>query len=110
MKIQFKSLAILFILLTQSCQTEQSAGISCGGAMNSACPINSFCQLGKDCGGIDKIGVCKWIPENCPSSEETICGCDGREYMNECTANVLSVSKKNDGSCIAPPSIEVTSE
>ena len=78
--------------------------------MNSICPIGLFCKLSENCGDIDQNGLCSPIPERCSLEEETVCGCDNQEYLNECTANTLSITKKNDGRCIKSPKIEVTSE
>jgi hypothetical protein len=104
-------LAILLFTLFSSCTSDNTSHkIACGGAMNLGCPIGTFCRLSEDCGGIDRKGFCSRIPESCTLEEQTICGCDNREYLNECTANTLSSTKKNEGRCIKSPTIETAQE
>ncbi|HMO17942.1 MAG TPA: hypothetical protein PKA63_06220 [Oligoflexia bacterium] len=78
-------------------------GIECGGGIGYNCPINMYCDFGSECGGIDKTGICKRIPEDCSLEEDTVCGCDEKEYQNTCIANTLSVTIKNKGECIKAP-------
>lgn len=90
-----------------SCTNDSNEGrpprIQCGGGIQFTCPINFYCDLGYRCGGIDKEGTCAPIPQSCDITEQTICGCDGKEYQNECIAKTLGVTKKNDGPCIEAP-------
>ena len=108
-KFSIKAILLSLVLLN-ACQQNRNPYIACGGAMNATCPIGFFCKLSDDCGGIDRNGICWPIPERCQEVEEKICGCDNKEYLNECTANILSVTVKNSGSCIKKPTIETSND
>ena len=105
-----------FLLLTLSLQLtacnsdNRPRFIACGGTMNLICPIGTYCQRKENCGGIDNDGYCAPIPQNCILDEDLICGCDDKEYLNQCIANTLSVSVKNPGKCIKSPKIETDSD
>jgi hypothetical protein len=98
--------AVTLSFLLASCSgdsREAPPRIPCGGGIQFSCPVNMYCDLGSDCGGIDKKGVCAPIPENCEVTESIICGCDNREYQNECIAKTLGITIKNHGSCVRAP-------
>ena len=99
-------LLVLTILISACNSDQRPRFIKCGGPMNDVCPIGLFCKLDQNCGGLDRDGYCARIPESCSQEEETICGCDNKEYLNECFANTLSISTKNIGSCVKKPEIK----
>jgi len=110
MKIPSKKIFFVFIVVFNliSCSNDNEREMPltpCGGGINFTCPINSFCDLGDNCGGLDKKGFCMPIPRECEVTESRICGCDEKEYQNECIARTLGVTKKNDGTCIRPPAL-----
>lgn len=39
-----------------------------------------------------QTGVCKAIPDMCASVIDTVCGCNGETFNNECEANLKGVS------------------
>ncbi len=92
--------AILLGILV-GCDSGGPRRIQCGGTGAFPCPNGMFCDLGKRCGGVDRVGYCAYQPtEECDAEEDTICGCDGVEYSNECLANSAGVSMNYKGSCM----------
>lgn len=75
--------------------------IECGGGAKFACPSGLYCELGNGCGGIDKQGYCRRIPENCPLEESPVCSCDKHDYRNECYANAAAETVAYIGKCLA---------
>jgi hypothetical protein len=99
-------LVFLSICFLTSCTNDSSGRmpyIHCGGGIQFTCPIDMYCKLGEDCGGIDNKGHCAPIPRDCDVHESRVCGCDDKEYQNECIARTLGVTIKNDGDCIRSP-------
>jgi len=74
--------------------------VMCGGVSNFTCSNDFYCQLGDNCGGIDREGTCKFRPLSCLTEESTVCGCDSKNYKNECVANAIGMSVKHKGQCI----------
>ncbi len=77
--------------------------IPCGGGINFTCPVNMYCDLGSNCGGLDNKGICAPTPHTCDVTQSIICGCDNKEYQNECIAKTLGITIKNEGSCVRAP-------
>ncbi len=103
--------ALVSILFFIGCDNRPSSNlIACGGPMNAVCPMGKFCKLNDNCGDLDRHGICRNVPQNCSLEEDKICGCDNREYLNECRANTLGITMKNPGSCIKNPILEVQNE
>ena len=76
--------------------------VVCGGYFNVKCKgTNDYCHLEPKalCGAADAPGVCKVKPTKCPSTKDTVCGCDGKDYLNPCTANQNGISVSFKGSC-----------
>jgi hypothetical protein len=78
----------------------------------SVCSDDKNCSFGEFCefsscfdasssltGIAPQSGVCKQIPQYCPTLYEPVCGCDNKEYPNDCVRQLNKVSKKNDGAC-----------
>lgn len=104
-----KTLAVSALLILASCNSNNEPSyIACGGGIDFVCPVNMYCQMDENCGGIDSKGYCLPIPKSCPEEDETICACNNKEYKNLCIANTLGLSLKNNGPCISSPTIEVT--
>ncbi len=70
---------------------------------NDECGENEFCE--KKMGVCNMgFGVCRPQPTDCPKPEEPapVCGCDLRDYGDECTAWMNDVPVKHDGECTGP--------
>ena len=74
--------------------------IECGGTAQFPCPQTMYCDLGKSCGGIDKLGTCRPLPTDCPNEQDPVCGCDSTEYANACYANGARATVAYPGKCI----------
>lgn len=94
---------LLFFILLVSCKDQANSPvlIECGGPAQFACPRGMFCNLNKDCGGIDRFGQCKVQPVHCPIEEKVFCGCDKQEYASVCYANANGVTVAYEGPCIS---------
>jgi hypothetical protein len=80
---------------------EEPAEEACGGLAGTACAEGQYCHYALDalCGAADATGVCKPLPEACPTIYSPVCGCDDRTYDNECSANMAAVSVSQQGEC-----------
>ena len=54
------------------------------------------------CGAGDQTGTCKVKPELCTEIYAPVCGCDGKTYSSDCTANGAGVSVAAQGECKNP--------
>ena len=77
----------------------------CGGRGGATCPRDHFCDFPSSlCGGDDGTGVCVRRPDDClEPGGATMCGCDGREYLGECAANLNGVDVAHVGPCDSTP-------
>ncbi|MFB6375766.1 MAG: Kazal-type serine protease inhibitor domain-containing protein [Bradymonadaceae bacterium] len=66
-----------------------------------SCPPTEFCKMAPDdsCGDYGANGTCIVPPSSCPSTTDSVCGCDGTTYSNECLAHKNEVSVASTGSC-----------
>ncbi len=77
--------------------------IECGGGAQFRCPAGMFCDLaaeGNECGGIDRKGLCRPMPQDCPPEEDKVCTCEKHDYRNECYANASGETVAYDGACL----------
>jgi hypothetical protein len=88
---------------------------TCGGVDNKRCPSGQYCEYGEtlctgsNCPGYaglcDQInagglGICMTLPASstCDTSN-SLCGCDGKTYENECARKVANVARAYLGAC-----------
>lgn len=83
--------------LSSSCTTPRTV-LEC--SADFICPSGLYCELGKDCGGIDRKGICMYQPPDCRHEEDIVCGCNGREYPGKCYANGAGVTVAYPGRCM----------
>ena len=75
---------------------------ACGGIAGLICPApeTEFCSYPRgECGLDDGLGECRGRPEFCAQDCPRVCGCDGRDYCNECIAAANGISTLHRGEC-----------
>ncbi len=79
------------------------AGPSTHDAGPDACTLDTDCVHGSYCakadGDCSGTGTCTPRPDLCPSLFSPVCGCDGNDYSNYCTANRVGVNVAHSGAC-----------
>jgi len=79
-------------------------GTVCGGFSGATCPDTHFCDYPLDsCGAADETGICTTRPENCDTSLDPICACDGMIYSNTCNAHGAGRDVSLRGGCTIDP-------
>jgi hypothetical protein len=72
----------------------------CGGIQGLQCSEGQVCDLPEgQCMVADSQGTCKFQPQVCTQDYRPVCGCDGRNYSNDCTRLSAGVQKNHDGEC-----------
>ncbi len=82
-------------------------------ACESACRPQRDCRQNADCsdgdycahlpGECDSVGQCVSRPQECDASIRPVCGCDGKNYLNEVVAAAAGVSVAHLGRCEDKP-------
>lgn len=76
----------------------------CGGfGGRDGCLASEYCDYpdGSYCGGDDSSGTCTPRPTDCPEpGGVTVCGCDGNEYIGECSAYLAGTDVSRIGPCV----------
>jgi hypothetical protein len=77
------------------------AGVGPGGDAGSSCATNVDCAPREHCAGMgcDTPGVCEPRPTACPEIYSPVCGCDGNDYDNSCSAAAAGVRVASIGIC-----------
>jgi hypothetical protein len=82
----------------------QGGGEVCGGFSGATCPDTQFCDYPLDsCGAADETGICTTRPNNCDTSLDPICACDGMIYGNTCNAHGAGQDVSLRGGCTIDP-------
>ena len=93
--------------LSVTCETCPCADVcepppqACGSRGLPPCPDGQYCRFPESaaCGSFDLPGTCEPVPEDCPTTENPVCGCDGQVYDNACLAAQEGVSPGPAGAC-----------
>ncbi len=81
--------------------TTGQANDACGGTTGVTCGTGLYCMYETgQCNETDTIaGTCQEIPTTCAQWYDPVCGCDGEDYANECSAAAASVNIETNGPC-----------
>jgi hypothetical protein len=88
------------------CSDAGPVGRACGGIAGATCASDEWCDYpdGSYCGGDDEQGVCRPRPDSCPEPGGIlVCGCDGTDYIGECSASLAGIDVAHTGSCDETP-------
>ena len=94
--MRYLVLAFLFFVGCDSGRTV----IVCGGGASFICPSGLFCDLGENCGGIDREGMCRPMPRDCPVESNAVCSCEGTNFQSVCYANAAGQTVAYNGPCM----------
>jgi hypothetical protein len=94
------TLALGLALVAPTGAAAVGEGETCGTIVGITCDKGLWCDLeaGK-CGGADIAGKCVKVPRGCPRNIAWVCGCNKRNYANDCVRQNAKVQKDHDGRC-----------
>lgn len=82
--------------------TAPAGPVTCGpGGTVSQCGAGTFCLYteGQYCGEVNIAGECATQPSECTKEWAPVCGCDDRNYSNDCVSHSHGVSIRHRGLC-----------
>ena len=75
-------------------------GQTCGTIAGIHCDKGLWCDLQPgQCGVKDAAGTCIKIPDACTKEIAWVCGCNKRNYSNDCVRKQKKAQKNHDGRC-----------
>ena len=91
-------LALLALTITPGFAAKE--GEMCSGIAGIACDKGLFCEKpAGQCNTAVLAGKCEVTPEVCTEQFEPVCGCDGKQYSNDCKRKAAGAQKDYDGEC-----------
>ena len=88
---------------------EEPPNMFCDSSDSETCPSGMFCRFSETqvCGETHQTkGECAPIPTDCMQEQDSVCGCDGNDYINDCVAHAHGVSVRYHGSCESVDSVD----
>lgn len=89
-----------------ACEDAGPGPHACGGLGGASCGASEYCDYpdGSYCGGDDSTGICRPRPTGCPDPGGTpVCGCNGVDYLADCSAYMSGTDIAHAGRCTPPP-------
>jgi hypothetical protein len=76
--------------------------VTCGGLLGQTCDVNEWCHFNNgSCGAADQTGTCELRQIGGGSCMPgVVCGCDGKTYMNLCSAHQAGMDTMPTTTCI----------
>ena len=73
----------------------------CGARAGDSCAASEYCAYtpGLACGDGDAEARCKPRPSACSTLDQPVCGCDGKSYINACSAALAGSGVSHAGGC-----------
>jgi hypothetical protein len=93
-------LALALVAVAPTGAAAVGEGQMCGGIAGISCDKGLWCDLqAGQCGVKDAAGKCIKIPDVCTKDIAWVCGCNKRNYTNDCVRQQKKVQKDHDGRC-----------
>ena len=83
-------------------------GDFCGIPGFGDCGDLEWCDFGGGCEpGHGLAGICQPRPDGCDDIFAPVCGCDGADYENACSAHASGTAVDHDGECVDDPGDDI---
>ena len=89
-----------------ACEDAGPIARRCGGRTGTRCEPAEYCAYSDtaSCGNGDQTGICRPRPVACPDpGGNWVCGCDGNDYLGECSAYLAGTDVARQGRCLVHP-------